>query len=82
MIAVLKKPELIPHWDAENAIPTTHQTPELKAAKRLNLHAMMKRFIDDFPLHTKSQYAICTFLDPKFKKYPFTSPAEPRVGRK
>ena len=76
MIAALKKPELIPHWDAENAIPTTHQTPELKAAKRLYLHAMMKRFIDDFPLRTKAQYAICTFLDPRFKKYPFTSPAE------
>ena len=39
MIAVLKKSELIPHWDAEISIPTTHQTPELKAAKRLYLHA-------------------------------------------
>ena len=37
MIAVLKKSELIPHWDAEISIPTTHQTPELKAAKSSRL---------------------------------------------
>ena len=63
LIAILKNPELILHWDTGSPIPTTHQTPELKTARTLYLQAVINRFIDALPLETKAHCAICTLLN-------------------
>lgn len=76
LIDVLRNPELVPNWDAGNPISLAHQTPELRAAKKSYIQALIKRFIDELPLETKAQYAISTLLDPRFKKYSFSSPDE------